>query len=216
MAGSGKIGGHVMSKNRGGAYMRTKVTPSNPNSSAQQGARALLSSLSTAWAGLTDAERASWNGAVQDYSSTDIFGDIKNPSGINLFVKLNANLSNTGQTLLTVAPTKIEIPFAPILSATVNQSLETLTVTFDGVAMTGTSCLVRACPPVSQGISNVKSRMRVLGAFVAPFSSDDVYAAYVAKFGHPPLGANLSLSVQPVVATGQAGTIQAAKVAVLA
>ena len=28
--GRGKIGGHVYSKNKGGAYKRTKVTPSNP------------------------------------------------------------------------------------------------------------------------------------------------------------------------------------------
>jgi len=49
VAGSGKIGGHVASKNRGGAYLRTKVTPTNPNSPAQAGARALLASLSTGW-----------------------------------------------------------------------------------------------------------------------------------------------------------------------
>jgi len=33
--GRGKIGGHVASKNRGGAYLRTKVTPSNPQTGYQ-------------------------------------------------------------------------------------------------------------------------------------------------------------------------------------
>lgn len=47
--GSGKLNGWVASKNRGGSYMRTKVTPLNPSTSAQQNARGILGSLSTQW-----------------------------------------------------------------------------------------------------------------------------------------------------------------------
>ena len=31
---SGKLGGQVFSKNRGGSYVRTKVTPTNPQTAA--------------------------------------------------------------------------------------------------------------------------------------------------------------------------------------
>ena len=72
--GSGKIGGQVVSSNRGGKYLRTKVTPSNPSTVAQQNARALLSSLSTQWADLTEAQRLSFNSAVSNFATTDIFG----------------------------------------------------------------------------------------------------------------------------------------------
>jgi len=34
--GSGKLGGHVYSSNRGGNYVRTLATPSNPQTPAQQ------------------------------------------------------------------------------------------------------------------------------------------------------------------------------------
>lgn len=82
--GRGKIGGHVASKNRGGAYLRTKVTPANAQTSAQNQVRNLFTSLTQGWRGLTQAQRDAWNAAVLDYSRTDIFGDIRNPSGINL------------------------------------------------------------------------------------------------------------------------------------
>src|SRR5690606_26146133 len=85
----GKLGGQVFSKNRGGSYIRTKVTPSNPRSSFQQAIRTLLSGFSQAWSSLTANQRSAWNGAVSNWSKTDIFGDIKNPTGKNLFVRLN-------------------------------------------------------------------------------------------------------------------------------
>jgi hypothetical protein len=43
--GRGKIGGHVMSKNRAGAFMRTKVTPINRKSSFQTGVRSRLAAI---------------------------------------------------------------------------------------------------------------------------------------------------------------------------
>ena len=38
--GRGKVNGHVISKNRAGSYIRTKVTPVNPRSTAQLTQRA--------------------------------------------------------------------------------------------------------------------------------------------------------------------------------
>jgi hypothetical protein len=216
VAGSGKIGGHVVSKNKGGSYVRTKVTPSNPNSSAQQASRALLASLSTAWAGLTDEQRASWNGAVNDFSSTDVFGDLRNPSGINLFVKLNANLSNTGQAMLTVAPTKIEVPFFGVQSVVVDLSTTNVTTTLVPAPSAFDLFVVRASAPMSAGISNAKSKMRVIYTGNLDGSGLDLYTAYVAKFGVPPIGGNLFFSVQSVVATGQAGVVQTVKTTVIA
>lgn len=57
--GRGKIGGHVASKNRSGAYARIKVTPVNPQTTFQQVARNLLTSLSQGWRALTQAQHDS-------------------------------------------------------------------------------------------------------------------------------------------------------------
>jgi len=211
VAGSGKVGGHVAATNRGGAYLRTKVTPLNPNTAAQAGARSLLASLSQAWAQLTDDQRKSWNGAVASYSKTDIFGDLRNPSGINLFVKLNANLSNAGLTLLTDAPEKVEVPFASIEVIDGNVTNEVLIITFTENVLDGVKCKVMATPAMSQGVNFVKSQLRVIGYLTPNDYEIDVYGAYVAKFGAPSAGQNIVFSVAPIVATGQQGVAQTAK-----
>ncbi len=216
VAGSGKVGGHVFSKNRGGAYMRTKVTPNNPQTVAQQNARALLSSLSTQWAELTDAQRLSWNGAVTDYATTDIFGDLKNPSGFNLFVKLNANLSNAGLAAVLVAPAKGEVPFSIVVNASASVAAEEFNIDFAEASYNGVAVLVSATPSLSQGKTNVNSEFRGIGVFTPASASMDIWDAYVAKFGVPPVGANVSIRVEPVIATGQKGTPQSVKASVIA
>ena len=46
---SGKLGGVVGAKNRGGNYFRAKVAPVQPRSVAQQEQRANLAALAGAW-----------------------------------------------------------------------------------------------------------------------------------------------------------------------
>ena len=62
--GSGKLGGHVFSRNRGGAYIRTNQTPSNPQTAFQQSGRATFTELTQGWSALTQNERDSWNNAI--------------------------------------------------------------------------------------------------------------------------------------------------------
>lgn len=54
--GRGKIGGHVASKNGAGAYLRTKVTPTNPQTARQSFVRALFAAITAAWSGLTASQ----------------------------------------------------------------------------------------------------------------------------------------------------------------
>ena len=88
--------------------MRTKVTPANPRSVLQQANRATLGALSSQWAELTESERKEWNAAVNDWEKTNIFGDLKAPSGQNLFISLNKNLISVGATQINVPPQKKE------------------------------------------------------------------------------------------------------------
>jgi len=213
VAGSGKIGGHVASKNRGGAYLRTKVTPTNPNSPAQAGARALLASLSTGWSGLTEAERDSWNGAVKDYATTDIFGDIKNPSGINLYVKLNANLIAAGEAALTTAPSKMEVPFSAIDTVDFdNGTPGDSAINFADSALDTEIVQIRATPVVSAGTSFVKNLFRDI-VYAAVGGANVGYGTeYVAKFGTPSVGQVFYVSVAVITASGQKGVAQTYRV----
>src|SRR6056297_1703187 len=108
--GRGKIGGHVASKNRGGSYLRTKTTPVNPQSTAQTNVRSIFGQISQGWSGLTASQIEGWNNAVSEYSQTDIFGDLKNPSGKALYQRLNQSLLLVGEGLLTEAPATVSAP----------------------------------------------------------------------------------------------------------
>ncbi len=214
--GRGKIGGHVASKNRSGAYLRTKVTPSNPNTVAQAQARGILASLSQAWGQLTDSQRKGWNEAVKEWGTTDIFGDIKNPSGINLFVKLNANLSSIGHPFLSDVPAKGEVPQTIIVSATLNRATGVLEIYFNSNSADGCQALVRATPTLSAGVSFVKSQLRVIGYSVVSTGFVVLSGNYGAKFGTPSVGANIYVSVQFVLLSGQKTTEQKIKIQVVA
>ena len=102
--GRGKLGGHVASKNKSGAIIRTKVTPVNPQTSAQASARSRLGGNSQAWAVLSEDQRRSWNALAQETSKTNIFGDQYFPSGKNLFTSVNNNLVMIGVAQISDAP----------------------------------------------------------------------------------------------------------------
>lgn len=125
----GKLGGHVFSKNRSGSYLRTKVTPVNPQTAYQSAARALFATISSQWSGLTQAVRDAFNGAVQDWAQTDIFGDLKNPSGKNLFQRLNNQAQSAGLAPVVTLPSKLEMPDAVITAVPIGVTAGTLAVT---------------------------------------------------------------------------------------
>lgn len=181
--GRGKIGGHVMSKNRAGAYMRTKVTPVNPQTSYQLAVRSRLTNLSQGWRSLTADQRAAWNGAVGNFARTDIFGDIKNPSGFNLYQRLNGNLGSIAQTLIDEPPLPGEVAIVTMTGITV-ETPSTVSVTTSGPVPAGTSLKVFATAPQSAGKSFVKSEFRQIGVIPASGASPQVLSTmYLTKFG---------------------------------
>lgn len=216
VAGSGKINGWVASRNRGGAYFRTKVTPLNPSTSAQQNARGILGSLSTQWSQLTEAQRLSFNNAVASFATTDIFGDIRNPSGINLFVKLNSNLINTGQAQITSAPAKEEFVFSGIESVDMDASSPAGVFTLANGDNNANTVLVFATPSLTQGTSFVKNRLRAIGSVAIDDNNIDFGSLYTTKFGSFVEGANIVVGFRIISATGQASVFQSQKATVVA
>lgn len=209
----GKVGGHVFSKNRSGAYVRTKVTPSNMRSARQTFIRAALARISANWSTLTDQQRASFNGAVNAWATTNIFGDATNPTGKTLFTKLNLNLANAGLPEIVEAPQKQELP--PFLVTTVGIDTGLMPMELEGNSVNA-RIIVAATPQLSAGTSFYKGKFRQIS--VVPGSaavSIDVYNAYVDKFGEPDVTANIAFSVHIVLPNGQASIPQVIKAAEL-
>lgn len=213
---SGKLGGQVFSKNRGGSYVRTKVTPTNPQSAAQMSIRGIFASISSRWSSLTEAQRNSFNGFVSAYARTDIFGDLRNPSGKSLFQRLNQNLELSGQAQIDSCTSPVEVPFADLVSASGVVSTSDLEVSYNG-DLTGSKVAVWATPQMSQGTKFVKNQLRQLLVVAGADASEvDIYSAYVAKFGIPVAGANITIGVRVINANGQASPLETVKAVIAA
>lgn len=199
----GKLGGHVFSKNRGGAYLRTKVTPSNPQTEDQVAQRALLATFSQAWKGLTEAQRTAWNGAVGQYATTNVFGDTVNPTGATLHTKLNINVALAGGSAILVPPLPVGIasPAGVSVTATVTGSAVEIDWT-SGAVPAGVTRIVEATPQMSPGIYNANNRFRVITTLApATATGEDVGAEYVAKFGALVAGQKLFIRIKDINTT---------------
>jgi len=210
--GRGKIGGQVASKNRSGAYLRTKVTPVNRQSASQTAVRNRLAGLSQGWRSLSDAQRAAWNAAVGDFAKTNIFGDLVNPTGFNLYQRLNNNLIRIGESAITTPPTPAAITDIVIGALTMDASDGSVSLAYTAGGDAGSEIEVWATPPVSAGVSFVKSEYRLVTQVTANTASPlDMAADYIAKFGAITGAAGMKVFVKTVaisVTTGQAGVPQ--------
>lgn len=192
--GRGKLGGHVFTKTRSGATMRTKVTPVNPQTTAQAAARSRLGGMSQAWKALSEAQRLAWNALASETAKTNIFGDQYFPTGKNLFTGLNANKLLIGGLMMTNAPVLDEVPTIVNATAAVAIATTTLTISIDASATPEDEELViEATRPMSAGRYNFDGSYRIVEtvADVDDLAPTAQYAAYVAKFGAPAAGSKI-------------------------
>ena len=212
----GKLGGQVFSKNGAGSYVRTKVTPTNPQTSAQSAVRSLFAQISAGWSGLTTDQRSSFNTKVGDYSTTNVFGDLVNPTGKSLYQRLNQNLGNSEQALINTCPSPIAIPSGLVESTECSVAGENLDIVTDGDS-TNSKVLVFATPVLSDGTSFVKNKLRQIGVADGGNNvSIDVWSEYVAKYGTPTSSANIYIGIKFINAQGQASPLQTAKLTLVA
>lgn len=170
--GRGKLGGQVASKNRSGAYVRTKVTPVNPRTSYQSAVRQMLAIVSKSWDTLSENARTSWNAAADsgDWNRNDIFGDSRKPTGKNLFTSINLVSQRTTNTPILQVPRKAGFAVSNTSTFTAGigdipgQLSANLVVQVSGDITTGTRFEVQATPPVSAGRFYFENEYRFISA----------------------------------------------------
>lgn len=202
---SGKLGGTVFSRGRGGAYVRNRVMPSNPQTIAQQAVRSAFAAISSAWRSLTQTQRDEWNAITADYPTKNRLGETKILSGKALFQKLNMNLSlaNEPIALEPTAPEGVNGPVSFEIQDIQNDGgVVTMTAVAD-LATAGddtTIVVFEATPPLSPGVKNANAKFvrfyqmvatsSQANATGAPFSS-----AYNSTFGLPPVDSQIQMRV---------------------
>jgi hypothetical protein len=184
--GRNKINGFVASKNRYGSYMRTKTTPVNPQTTAQQAVRARLSAISSLWRQLTESQRQGWIDAAANFPFTDIFGNTKTLSGQALFVKLNTNASSVGANLIEDAPAPVAVPSVSLLTIAATDT-PSVSVVFTPTPVAADFVLViETTGNVTPGKSFVKNLFcRVTQVDAAGTSPANILTAFQAVHGNP-------------------------------
>lgn len=224
---SGKAGGSVYSRNRGGEYVKNFVMPTNTITQARQAVRSIFGSLASAWRALSQQQRNTWIEQAPNYLRTNAFGDKKQLQPNALFVGQNTNLLNAELP-------KINTITAPqgtnaVLREANNDydigSGDTWTFSFDleddqGDVVTPNEYVIEAAPPHSPSKRNVQNEYRILRSTAGSdgltppadsltmsnfaVSEDDMKPAYEAKFGTPKAGDIVSIRMYAVnPATGE-------------
>lgn len=183
---SGKLNGSVAAKNKGGAYLRNKVTPTNPQTAAQNLVRNRLTTFAQSWRMLSQAEISSWNAAVNNFKKSGSFGDQLILSGSQLYQSINNNLAIAGQAPITLPPLPSGCPALTALAVATMSDI-VMTVSFAPTPVPDdTSLIIEATKGVSPGISNANNLFRYIATVAAAGTSPaNTFAAYVAKFGTP-------------------------------
>ena len=185
---SGKCGLTVTFPSRNGLVRRAWVVPANPQSIAQLAVRARLATQASAYDGLTEAQQNAWIAAASTVQSKPRLGQSGPLTGLQLFVRLNANLTRVGEPALTTPSDR------PTFDANIATGLE-LTNVSNNVAVkltcsgsSGAFNEVWACAPQNSGTRRPLSWRR-LGELPAVVGGKaDLTALYSAKFGLPVAG----------------------------
>lgn len=201
----GSINGNVFSRNGNGAYIRNRTTPTNPQTSKQIAVRSKLAYYSTAWRGLTNAQREAWATAAPAFPYTNRLGQPSVYSGQQLFMKFNQQGSQIGITDLYVTPpSPATFPITTLGAVTTtltNSVLTAFTVAFTQIGSASDFTFeIFVTPGLSAGISNPGTgKFRLLKTLVADDPSPmDLKTAYLALFGSPAAGSKIHIKVLTV------------------
>ena len=195
----------------GRTILGVRSWPTGTASNAQVARRASMAKITKSWAQLQDEQRAAWDRLAEHASGAAVFGEKAKLSGMNLYVRLNANRAMAGEALLADAPV--------VMKGVPDVAYDAVTVTPEYLALSGIrhegaplKLVVKMSGSQSAGVSNGWSKTVI----ITPGMEDDwgevdVTTLYMKTIGvEPVIGQKVFVEAYWLdTATGAAG--QAAK-----
>lgn len=190
-----KLGGTVFARNPYSLYTRPLVNPTQPRTAPQVANRQSFATLTKLWSTLTQTQRNSWNTQADDIVWTDTLGHQYPPSGQQLFMANNRNLSLIGLApILTLPPNKGPIPYYQITTMNwqiiggVNHLIAWYAATLTIAQIS--NCIVQMTPPTQPSINFVaRASFRNISPFTAgPGDQVNVTTTAGALFGVATVG----------------------------
>lgn len=182
----GSLNGTTFSRNKGGAYVRTKVSPVQPVSEFSSRARAIFADLSQRWSTtLTQPQRGAWIAFAATHTFVNVFGDAITLSGIAMYQAVNRQLGQIGKPYLDSPPDTFATP--SVISATISGTvvagvLATLinTTVLSGASPASFTLYVFATPPLPPGVTPQQSDFRLINR--ATYSQIGLTTALLAPY----------------------------------
>jgi hypothetical protein len=188
----GSLNGTVFSRNRAGAYVRTKVSPVQPLSEFSTVARGIFGNIAKAWAGTLDqAQRDLWTQYAADHPYTNVFGDNIILSGIAIFQAINRSILQIGGALIEVptdivAGTALSAGATPAVTETANE-IDEISGLVAATLGADEKLFVFATPPINPGRTPQRRQYRLLNqtSGTQPIIATDLFTYYNTRFGDP-------------------------------
>lgn len=193
----GAVGGVILSRNKSGAYMRKNTSPTNPSTPSQAEVRSVFGSLSSAWKGLTAEERDAWKAAAESkqYNRTNQLGIVVQPSGFQLFCRLNGALLQNDFAMINRPGPKSEFPAITAGNMVLEASgglLDTGSIAYSGT-LGSFNLITLASPSQSAGTSSPVTMKKVA---LHPGSTPvDFASGYNNTYGFASVGSRIFVSL---------------------
>lgn len=180
---SGSVGAITFSRNKGGAYIRTRSVPTNPGTQWQTQLRGYLAQLTAMWPTLTTAQRDGWEAYDENVLLPNPLGDQRKIGALAHYVRSNVSRLQASLARVDTAPvifTLGDFTQPEIASITAPTALSlTFTVGDDWVDEDDSAMLIYGAKGYNQTINYFKGPYRyadaILGDSVTPETSP--YAA---------------------------------------
>lgn len=195
---SGRVGGTIFSRNRGGAYMRNGSIPATVTTPAAELIKAVTAAQSQAWAGTSAWVREQWVEWAAQNPVINRLGQSRTLSGHQAFVQLNCRLVYGGFSALTSPPVgQAPAPFVPG-NVTLTVATTTATIAYAPTpAPAGVAVQVFGYLSDSPGVKYVKNRLALIKTTAAAASTPaDIWDNLADRFGTPQVGQTLHYALR--------------------
>jgi len=164
---SGARGDEVASRNRSGQFLRKRVSPRNPRTTAQRRAREYMTRFSHLWNKLTQAQRTAWCAAACNVLSRPRLGKPRPLDGQKFFNKINTVLALCGREPLLDPPSRPDFGPNPVVALTAANGPGGLDLMLRLSETPTEDIMVFASPPCNAGRSYCSS-FSFIGLLPAP------------------------------------------------
>lgn len=207
-AASGKLGGVVAARNKGGQYLRAFAMPVNPSTPFQEIVRNAIATLTSRWTSVvTLNQRAAWATFAQNVTIVNPLGDTGLNAALGWYCACNVPRIQATLSVVDAGPTTFTLatltpPVATITAAGTTGSFA-FTNTDSWANESGGAMLIYASRPQSAGINFFKGPYRFAGKIVGSATPPTSPSVITLPFPSGPTGSKQFFQVRAVRADGR-------------